>query len=431
MVLQRLGGQRVGHRRRRLERRALCHVHHHLQFALVVERQHLDGDQAGWHRQDRQDQQYGHATEESPACARIGDQATHEPPVGRGHAVILVMVVAVAPLQQAQRRPGRDDEGDQEREEHCGRGTNRDGAHVGPHQPADERHRQDGRHHGQRGENGGVADFIHRADGDRRHIGIVATLAHVPHDVLHHHDRIVHQDADGEDQRKQGDAVQRVAVEIEHEERQCQRDRNGGEHDERLPPAKHKPDQQRHRDDGEEHVPEQLVRLLRGGLTVVAGDGHVEIGGEDVAASGLHLFVDRAGQLDRVHALTLGDGEGHCRTCLAALRVLAHVVGRFAAAVDDRRHIAQPHRAGVALLHHDTAQRLHRGRPVARVHLPRRVARDDGAGGQADVAVGEGLLHRRRIQPASRKRLWVELHRHLPLASTDERYLGDVGQFLQ
>ena len=39
-------------------------------------------------------------------------------------------------------------------------------------------------------------------------------------------DRVVHQDADGEDQREQRDTVQREAVEIERGEREGQRDRD-------------------------------------------------------------------------------------------------------------------------------------------------------------------------------------------------------------
>ena len=45
-------------------------------------------------------------------------------------------------------------------------------------------------------------------------------LAVVPLDVLHHHDGVVHQDADGEDQRKQRDPVQRVAVEVKNGQRE-------------------------------------------------------------------------------------------------------------------------------------------------------------------------------------------------------------------
>ncbi len=109
-------------------------------------------------------------------------------------------------------------------------------------------------------------------------VRLAGAQARVADDVLHHDDRIVHEDADGEDQREERDAVQRVAVEVEHEQRQRQRDRNRDEHDRRLAPAEHEPDERRHREHGEQHVPQQLVALLGGGLAVVAGDGEMHVG---------------------------------------------------------------------------------------------------------------------------------------------------------
>ena len=35
----------------------------------------------------------------------------------------------------------------------------------------------------------------------------------MPHDVFHHHDRVIHQNADGEDQGEKRDAIEGVAVE--------------------------------------------------------------------------------------------------------------------------------------------------------------------------------------------------------------------------
>ncbi|MGJ3244259.1 MAG: ArsR/SmtB family transcription factor [Opitutales bacterium] len=37
-------------------------------------------------------------------------------------------------------------------------------------------------------------------------------------DVFHHHDGVVHQDPDREDQREEGDPVQRVSVQVEDQE---------------------------------------------------------------------------------------------------------------------------------------------------------------------------------------------------------------------
>ena len=89
--------------------------------------------------------------------------------------------------------------------------------HVGAHQPADERHRQDRRDDGERRQDRRVADFVDGADGDRVNVPAIARHPHVPHDVLDDDDRVVHEDADREDQREERDAVQRVAVEIEDE----------------------------------------------------------------------------------------------------------------------------------------------------------------------------------------------------------------------
>ncbi len=74
---------------------------------------------------------------------------------------------------------------------------------------------------------------------------------------------------------EQRDAVERVAVEVEDEQRQRQRHRDGHQHDGGLAAAEREPDQDADRDDREEHVPEQFVRLVRGGLAVVARDGHL------------------------------------------------------------------------------------------------------------------------------------------------------------
>ena len=159
---------------------------------------------------------------------------------------------SVGGSDQAQRRPGGDDEGHQQREDHGGRGAHRDGAHVGAHEAADEGHGQDGGDDRQGGQDGRVADFVHRLDGHRE-AGAVVVLgqAEVADDVLHHHDGVVDQDADGEDEGEEGDAVEGVAVEVEDEQGQGQGDRDGQGHHPRLPVAEGEPDEQRHRNDGD------------------------------------------------------------------------------------------------------------------------------------------------------------------------------------
>jgi hypothetical protein len=61
-----------------------------------------------------------------------------------------------------------------------------------------------------------IAHLAHRLDRDLRPVAApVLRQVKVPDDVLHHHDRVIHQDADAEDQREQRDAVQRESVQVE------------------------------------------------------------------------------------------------------------------------------------------------------------------------------------------------------------------------
>ena len=132
----------------------------------------------------------------------------------------------------------------------------------------------------------------------------------VADDVLDHDDGVVHQDADGEDQGEERDAVERVAVEVEHQQRQGQRAGNGDADDERLAPAQRQQDEQRHADHRDAHVEQQLVGLLLRRLAVVAGDGHLHAVGDDPALERLDLLQDLVRDRDGICPGPLGDGQG-------------------------------------------------------------------------------------------------------------------------
>ena len=92
--------------------------------------------------------------------------------------------------------------------------------------------------------------------------GVSVAHLQVAVDVLDHHDGVVHQDADREDQREERDPVERVAQRVVGEERERERHRHRDQHDQRLAPAQEDPDEHRHRERGDEQVEDQLVRLL-------------------------------------------------------------------------------------------------------------------------------------------------------------------------
>ena len=112
----------------------------------------------------------------------------------------------------------------------------------------------------------------------------------MPDDVLHDHDGVVHQNADGKNQREQRNAIQRKSVEIKNQQCQCERGRNGQRHDDGFAPAEHEQDEHRHAHHRKQHVPEQFVGFILRRHPVVTGDANLHIAGNDVALERVHLL---------------------------------------------------------------------------------------------------------------------------------------------
>ncbi len=221
------------------------------------------------------------------------------------------------------------------------------GRMYGPIRPPDESHRQDRGHHGERGENGRIAHLIHRLDRHfERRPAVIRRHAPVPHDVFHHHNRVVHQNADGEDQREQRDPVERVAVEIEHRERQRQRHRNRGEDDQRFAQAQRDRDQHAHRDHRDQHVTQQFVRFFLGRVAVVPRDGHLDVRRNHGAAQRLQAVQHVFGHGHGVGALAFRNRHGHRRIKSLPVRE-AHILRRLFAAVGHFGDVAHEDRLAV------------------------------------------------------------------------------------
>ena len=299
---------------------ALVHVDDDLELALVVEGQHLHLDRPGDDQGERAHQEQGDAGEKGDAQPGAADHGSHDPTIGAGRQVLTFMdlgPLAGMPAQHAVGRPRGDHEGDGHGEDHGRGGPHRDGAHVGAHQTLDEGHGQDGGDDGEGGEDQGAADLV-----DRLHRqlleGPVAVLgqAEVAHHVLHVDDGVVHQDADGEDEGEEGDAVEGEAEQIEGRQGQGQGHRDGNGHHPGLSPAQDQGDQQADAGHRQAHVEQQLVGLLPGRLAVVAGHGHLDVRRDDPAAQGLDLAQHLGDHLHGVGPGALGHRQGHRRRLL-------------------------------------------------------------------------------------------------------------------
>ena len=127
-------------------------------------------------------------------------------------------------LQEAaaqHRREGqRDEAGDQNRHHDGDRELVQQAAHDAAHEQHRDEHGDQRDGHGENGE----ADLARRRDG-----GLHARLAHlhVAHDVLQHHDGVVHHEAHRERERHQREIVQAVAQQVHHGERADDGERHG------------------------------------------------------------------------------------------------------------------------------------------------------------------------------------------------------------
>ena len=316
------------HRRGVLERRPLRHVDDHLQLALVVVRQHLHRGDAQRKERHGGEEQHGDAAEQREAARTTVEEGPEETLIEPMEAVFLhrlegegvgqLVGLGELPfgelrgvlLEQAIGEPGGDHEGDDQREQHGGRGVDRNRPHVGAHEPGDEGERQQRADDREGGEDRRIADFVGGVN--RRVPRIRPAQLIVAMNVLDDDDGVVDQDADREDEREESDAIERVAEEVGGGERQgeCDRDRDSDHH--RLAPPEGCRHEQDDRDRGEGEVLHELARLLVGRGTVVPRLGDLDVAGEDRTAQAGHQGVELGDQLHRVGAGLLGDRQGHC-----------------------------------------------------------------------------------------------------------------------
>ena len=287
-------------------------VEHDLDLRLVVERQELHPHVLGVEERARGDRGQADADQKDFRAQAAFQQRLGDADVEAAHRAdpVAPMLAERGGLAsgEAQQEPGRHRHRDEEREYHRDRGVGRDRAHVGAHHAADEHHRQERRDDGQRRNDGRVADL-----GDRlnRGLGRIALAEHAPvaRDVLDHDDRVVHENADREDEREQAHPVDGVAHHPGREEGEQDRRRDDDQHDQALAPADRERDQGDDRDGRQSEVKEKLVRLLGRGLAVVARDGDLEARRDHPAAQDVEPLQHVVGDGDRVRPLALGDSQ--------------------------------------------------------------------------------------------------------------------------
>jgi len=292
-------------------------VDDHLQLVLVVEGEHLHRNPPEEDQGAGEEQEHHHRCQEAEAQPSVVNKPPHPVAVEcRQPRIIIASMPFLVPeprtpslsSHQPVGEVGGDDEGDEHGEEHGHARPDRDRPHVGAHKAADKPHGEDRGDYGEGRQHRRVADLVHRPD--RRLQRLHHRGGEVAVDVLHHDDGVVHQDADGEDQGEEGDPVEGVADQVKDQHGQGQGDRDGDCRHRAGPPPHEEGNEDRHRDGGEEHVEEELVVLLPGGLAVVAGHGHLHVGRDERPFQRLHLFHQVLRHPGGVGPFSLGHGDG-------------------------------------------------------------------------------------------------------------------------
>ena len=423
-----------------LEGGARRQVQHDLQLGLVVERQQFDRDRLSREHRAGKQRRDADAGKELPGRGSRGDYPPGDTAIelaqtsARGVMGLVMSMPGDRLAGEADHQPRRQDHGDEEREQHGRRRIHRYRRHVGAHQAGHEQHGQQRRHHGQGGDHGGIADLGHRLDGA---LDPAAAIVHrpVPGDVLDHHDGVVDEDADGEDQGEQADPIHRVAHQLGREESQQDggRDDHGG--DRGFPPADSEADQDDDRDGCEGQMEQQFIGLLVGGLPVVAGHRHVDAGGDQRALERLDALHQGLADHHGVGAPPLGDGQADRRRRGPAVPCEGgadHVGLVFAGGLDhpgDVAHIDGPAGDGGD---GDQPDLGGAAETAAGGHLHRVTVIAQHAAGEAAPGLTNRVGERGEGDAAAGHATGVRLDPHLLRATTDDEgqaHIVDLGQF--
>ncbi|MNK93194.1 hypothetical protein D3C87_1133430 [compost metagenome] len=358
---------------------------------LVFHRQERGGQategQAQTDQQHAVDQQVAPGTFQrigNPALITLGQllEATVEPAEEPG----LFVVLAFGNRLEQRRAQGRGQgQGEEGREQDRGGHRQRELLVDHPDRALHERHRNEHRDQHQGDADDGPGDLLHGLA--RGFLGRQAFGGHDPLDVLHHHNRVVHQNADGQHHAEHGQHVDRKP-QRQHRRKsahQCHRHHQGRNQRvaDVLQEQEHHREHQQHRlKEGVDHLGDRNLDERRG----VVRDRVLDVRRE-IALEFVHLRPHQGRGVQRVGTGRELHGDGGGRFAVQACGKLV-----FLATDLDPRHIADAHGRAVRIGLEDDVGKLFGGRQLTL-----------DQNGRGDFLGGAG----RQIADAARRHLGV------------------------
>ena len=248
-----------------------------------------------------------------------------------------------------------------------------------------------------------------------------------PVDVLEHHDRVVHDEAEGHREPHEGQDVEGESREVDQVERDEDRRRDGGEDHDRGPerPEEEEEHAEDH-DDRNERTAAQVGHLPADLPAFVPVQDEARVG-RIAEFDGCQTFLHPVGNPHRIGADFLGDQHVHRRT-----RVDPVVAADVLVGVAHDSDVRDPDDAPAVGLHDGAADVLGGHGPVPDRHRPLPVAVADRAGFAHQVQVGQLPVHFVRRDPHRGHQLAVQLDLQQTLAAPvrrDQRNPFDPAQF--
>ena len=261
-------------------------------------------------------------------------------------------------------------------------------------------------------------------------------------DVFHHHDGVVHEDADGKDQSEEGDPVQGVPEEHAKKEGHGQGDRHSHGDDHGLVEAEKEGDEHGHRNGGQEEMLDEFVGFLFGGSPIISGDGHLDVGRYHPPLEAPHQILNGLGNGHGIAPLLLRHVEGNSDIPFSHLFRVdpfffsagpdaeEDVVLRLRGPVHNAGHIPQIDGGPVPRAHHHILQIVGGSEVVANLHPHRLVLLIKMPGLEVPVHACKALGHPECRKPAGGQPVTGQEHLELPRLSPQDLHLRHIPELL-
>ncbi len=366
---------------------------------------------------------------------READQPPHQPDIAAFQPFVDEVEAAIEGIGAAGLRPqpqgalGRLQRDRVDRADDSGRRDDeRELAVELAHDPRKDGCRQEHAQQHQRDREDRPQQFVHR---QRRGLFRLDPLLDIFGRALDHDDRVVDDDADGEDEREQREQVDAESQRGHRREGADDGDGHRGRRHQGRPPAL-----QEH-DDDEKHehrrLDQRLVDLADGGLHEARGVERKRIGDPagKVRGEPLHLGFDGLRDIERVGVRQLKDGDARRRLAVHVEKLAVGLGAELDAAdIADAGHRA----AGCALcLDRDLLELRHGGEPTAQVDreleglICRGRRRTDLPGRHLLALLLDRIDDVDRYQRARLHLLGIEPHAHAVLADPEHQRVADAG----